>query len=492
MLFRSRILKRKDQFYDFIKDKYLPLDLFLKFEKELKIPRKDIMLSTGKGNSYFIIPNIIKVNKNFCRLLGYYLSEGCQTTEKTTRRIRFTFHRDEKEYINDVKLILNKLKIKYSEWQDPRWKNHHIKISSELLGRVFDWLGCGKNCYEMKIPEQFFLSNPSFRLELLKGLFRGDGGVSVKKGKQTYTKKEKQYTNNINSIEISYFSSSRILLEQVQLILREQGIINSLEKRSGLIRIKTLEGFIKSKNWFLGEKKIKIEKYLKDKQKSSDYKYAEIKQDSILLLVSSVKKLSAKEYVYSLEIEPNKTLITNGGIIAHNCIPLDPFYLTYAARLAGKDTKFIELAGQINRNMPEYVVEQARDILNQYEMSLKGSNVLLIGITYKPNIDDSRESPALDILKILKEKGANVRFYDPYVTKIKDFEQKKAKVNNEEAKSIELKEKIIQMQDLVIITTNHAGIDYNLILKNAKAIYDTRNAFNDIKDKKIFRGYEIN
>ncbi len=159
-----------------------------------------------------------------------------------------------------------------------------------------------------------------------------------------------------------------------------------------------------------------------------------------------------------------------GPGVGGHCIPLDPFYLTWKAREFNYHTRLIELAGEINKNMPEYVVERASKILSKkYKKSLNRAKILLLGITYKNDVADLRESPALEIIKILEEEQAIISYYDPYISEFKN--------NGKLYRSLsELTAKTIREKDMVIITTKHNKIDYEFIANHAKAVLDTRNA----------------
>ena len=159
-----------------------------------------------------------------------------------------------------------------------------------------------------------------------------------------------------------------------------------------------------------------------------------------------------------------------GPGIGGHCIPLDPFYLTWKAREYNYHTRLIELAGEINKYMPEYVVERIAKILSQkFKKSLNGAKILLLGVAYKKDIDDLRESPALEVIKKLEEEKAIVSYYDPYIPKFIN--------NGKEYKSLsELSKGKIVEKDIVIITTDHSAVDYEMVVGNAKAIFDTRNA----------------
>jgi len=158
-----------------------------------------------------------------------------------------------------------------------------------------------------------------------------------------------------------------------------------------------------------------------------------------------------------------------GPGIGGHCIPLDPFYLTWKAREYNYHTRFIELAGEINRYMPEYIVERVAKILSlRFKKSLNGAKILFLGVAYKKDVSDLRESPVLEIITKLEEESALIYYYDPYIPEFIN--------NGKEYKSIkELTAKEVREKEIVIITTAHTVVDYKMVVKNAKAIFDTRN-----------------
>lgn len=165
-----------------------------------------------------------------------------------------------------------------------------------------------------------------------------------------------------------------------------------------------------------------------------------------------------------------------GPGLGGHCIPLDPYYLSWKAREYGFHTSMIEASMMINDKMPEYCVERASRILNTVQKSIKGSKILILGIAYKQDIDDYRESPALDIITILKKQGAKIDYYDPYIPTYKE--------NNMIVYGLkQLSAESIRQYDLVIITTNHTIVDYNIIQENAKLIFDTKNAMAMVKER---------
>jgi len=160
-----------------------------------------------------------------------------------------------------------------------------------------------------------------------------------------------------------------------------------------------------------------------------------------------------------------------GPGLGGHCIPIDPFYLTWKARQYGMPTRFIELAGEINTNMPQYVIAKTMEALNEHKKSLKGSKVLVLGLAYKKNIDDLRESPSIELIELLREKGAKVDYNDPYIQKTHKQRQHDLKMVTKN-----LSARMLAGYDVVLISTDHDDYDYDWIVENAKLVVDTRNA----------------
>lgn len=155
-----------------------------------------------------------------------------------------------------------------------------------------------------------------------------------------------------------------------------------------------------------------------------------------------------------------------------HCIPIDPFYLSWKAKEYNTEAKFIELAGEINRKMTEHIVHRIGRALNDDKKSIRGSKILIVGVAYKKDIDDIRESPALRIMDLLKHKGAKITYHDPNVKNVGPL------------KSLDLTQNTINEQDAIVITTDHTNIDYKSLGKHAKLIVDTRNIMATVKNPK--------
>jgi UDP-N-acetyl-D-glucosamine dehydrogenase len=172
-----------------------------------------------------------------------------------------------------------------------------------------------------------------------------------------------------------------------------------------------------------------------------------------------------------------------GPGLGGHCIPIDPFYLAWKAREFDFSTRFVELAGEINSHMPYYVVQKTIEALNKRGKSIKGSKILILGLAYKKNVDDVRESPSLKLMELLREQGATIDYNDPHIPEIPRLRKYAIKM-----KSVSLSNGALPGYDAVLISTDHSEYDYNFIYENANLIIDTRNALNSsLKDGKVVK-----
>jgi UDP-N-acetyl-D-glucosamine dehydrogenase len=167
-----------------------------------------------------------------------------------------------------------------------------------------------------------------------------------------------------------------------------------------------------------------------------------------------------------------------GPGLGGHCIPIDPFYLTWKAREYGQHTRFIELAGEINTSMPEYVINRVAEALNSRRKALNGSSVLVLGIAYKANVDDDRESPSYVLLDLLKKRGAEVSYYDPYIPVIRPSREHSHWAGT---RSVSWTKEVLRKFDVVLISTNHEAVNYQELADSADCIVDTRNAMAGLK-----------
>ena len=165
-----------------------------------------------------------------------------------------------------------------------------------------------------------------------------------------------------------------------------------------------------------------------------------------------------------------------GPGLGGHCIPIDPFYLAWKAKEYDFNTRFIELAGEINDRMPFYVVERLTEILNRHRVCLNGARILILGVTYKKDVADLRESPVLKIIKLLEERKAKVSYHDPYIAAFS--------LEDRHYTSIKLNQKFLKEADIVLIGTDHSSYEYEKVVEKSRLIFDTRNATRDVKNSR--------
>ncbi len=167
-----------------------------------------------------------------------------------------------------------------------------------------------------------------------------------------------------------------------------------------------------------------------------------------------------------------------GPGLGGHCIPIDPLYLSWKLKTLNYRARFIELASEINSDMPHYVVNKVNDALNEFSKSVKNARILIVGVSYKKDIDDLRESPALDVIQLLRKRGAKVMYHDPYVPEIR--------LDTSTFLSSDL-EPALQESDCTVIVTNHSAFNYPRIVELSKVVLDTRNATKGIQSDKIIK-----
>jgi UDP-N-acetyl-D-glucosamine dehydrogenase len=188
-----------------------------------------------------------------------------------------------------------------------------------------------------------------------------------------------------------------------------------------------------------------------------------------IALMCSALKINVWEVIEAAKTKPFGFMAFYPGPgLGGHCIPIDPFYLSWKAKMNGFDARFIELAGHINESMPRFVVERITDALNQHRKSIRGSRIHVLGVAYKAGVNDIRESPALNVMKILTDKGAVLSYTDPYIPVVRE--------EGLELDSVPLEAARMKAVDCVVILTGHREIDYALVVRSAPLVVDTRNA----------------
>ena len=466
--------------HEFIRQDYIPLADYLALERtgDLSLPHESLRLHTGRGLSATSFPAVVRFTPGLARLLGYYLAEGCVTNERGRERARFSFNRDETEFIADVRALLeNELGVGSSISHARADHVTHIRVASVLFGwLVARALGCGRRSEEMRVPDVLLNASPLHRRELLKGLLRGDGDVYVKTGTRQYEKNGRAYTHHNASAEVGFFSSSPQLFQQVVYLLQSLGFTPTFNRTKPHLRLKGRRQLAQMRGW-LGAKGARLEDYFTASRRAPASKTF---KPAGLLTTVPVKSVELRQPasftdVYSIEVDETHTFATTYGLYVHNCIPLDPHYLSWKARQHGFDSRFIGLAEEVNSRMPEHVVTLVADGLNDERKALNGARVLLLGVAYKKDINDMRESPALSIIDRLRAKGAEVRYHDPFIPLV-SFEDAHTEGSGDPLRSVELTDEELTAADCIVIVTDHSQIDYARVCERAQLIVDTRNA----------------
>ncbi len=476
---------------EFVRQDYLPLSEYLALERDgrLIIPHSTLRLHSGRGPSASSLPAVVSFTSGLARLIGYYLSEGCVSDENGRNRVRFSFNRDETEFINDVRTLLHEeLGVRTSLSQSKIDHVTHIRVGSHLFGWLIrDVLGCGSRSTDMAIPDILMNASKVHVREMLSGLFRGDGDVYVTFGRKSFRKNGRSYVANNASAEVGYFSSSPRLFQQVIYLLQSCGFTPTFKRTKPRLQMKGRRQLLSLRDW-LGSKGNRLEKYFQESIRDSAGRTFRHYGLLTTVPVKSVNICTPTEPVpvYSLEVEDNHTFATSYGIFVHNCIPLDPHYLSWKARMHGFEARFISLAEEVNSRMPEHVVELVTMGLNRNRKPVNGSKILILGVAYKRDIDDVRESPALAIIEKLRDMGGDVVYHDPYIPEIRLESESHDKLSN-----VELTDARVSESDCVVIVTDHQTVDYGWIAKRASLLLDTRNATRQLTDpdlaKKIIR-----
>jgi UDP-N-acetyl-D-mannosaminuronate dehydrogenase/intein/homing endonuclease len=466
---------------EYVRSDYIPLDLFVAIEKaglDL-VPRQSLVLWTGRGPSATTFPAVVTLTPNVARLIGYFLAEGCITRERSLHRVRFSFNRDEIEFIEDVqRLLLSEFGVRSVTMESRHDHVTHIRVGSALFGLLLDRaLACGARSTEMRIPDMLMKAPSAHRRELLKGLLRGD--VYVRTGTQSYSKNGRTYTHRNASAEVGYFSSSPILFQQTVFLLQDLGFTPTLKRTKPHLSLKGRQ-LARLEGWF-GGKGDRLTEYFAESRRGVSGRTFKRTADLTTVPVKAVRLETPPEPVdvYSLEVDDTHTFAASYGIYVHNCIPLDPHYLSWKARMHGFEARFIGLAEEVNSRMPHHVVELVTEGLNRQRKAVNGSRVLVLGVAYKRDIDDVRESPALSIIDLLLHRGAEVVYHDPYVAELHlDGEHGGAHdvaPAGGTLTSVEFSDAELKRADCVVVITDHKVIDYAHVVRHASLVVDTRN-----------------
>ncbi len=387
----------------------LRLFRYLSESHVLNIPAEKLQLYTAKGAAT-MISALIPVDVDLLRLCGYYLAEGylAQDTGRAgavRERVGFCFHEQEAEYIADVQRILRRWGLKYIE------RHATSALTTIVSSRIFSWLlrdvfRCGTRSEDKALPRLVFNVLPELRLELIRGAFSGDGAVTTVQDGQ--------------NLMLEYATVSKVLADGMTLLLQTLGVIPSIRTRwmnkstqeAYILRVSGYEQIAALKNAFGNKHRARIESILAGYQRHIQPHGYKRHGAFATLVVREVEYEDAETTVYSMETSTG-TLITSSGLISHNCFPKDVRALAHMADEAGLHPQLLHAVMDINHDQRRLVVTKLISILG----SLRGCTIGILGLAFKPNTDDMREAPSVDIIRWVTSQGAAVRVYDPVASK---------------------------------------------------------------------------
>ncbi|HCI78346.1 MAG TPA: hypothetical protein DHW02_01495 [Ktedonobacter sp.] len=371
----------------------------------LDVPAEKLKLYTAKGSAT-MINALLPVDADLLRLCGYYLAEGYISldtgrADAVRERIGFTFHEQETEYIADVQRILQQWGLKFIE------RNATHALTTTVSSRILAWLlrdvlRCGTRSEDKALPRLVFNVSPELRYELIRGAFSGDGVVTTVQDKQ--------------NLMLEYATVSKSLADGMTLLLQTIGIIPSIRTRmmnkskqqAYILRVSGYEQIAVLKNAFGNKRLAHIEQVLLGYQRHIQPHGYERHEAFATVTVRKVEHNNVDTMVYSMETSTG-TLIASSGLISHNCFPKDVRALAHMADEAGLHPQLLHAVMDINHDQRRLVVSKLTAILG----SLRGMTIGVLGLAFKPNTDDMREAPAIDIIRWVMSQGATVRVYDP-------------------------------------------------------------------------------
>jgi len=371
----------------------------------LDVPADDLQLYTAKGAATKINA-VIPIDGDFLRFCGYYLAEGCIAKEEgragsQRERVLLTFHEDEHEYIQDSREILTRYGLKFIE------QNSTHAITTIVSSRILAWLlrdvlGCGINSNNKALPRIAFGVDEYKKAELIRGMFSGDGSVTpVQQGR---------------NLMLEYATTSRLLAHGFSMLLQSVGIIPSIRHRmmnkskhlAYILRISGYDQIMRLQNAFGEKQQKRIQNILAGYQRKIEQRGFKQVGTVALLDVLEVQAAPADQTVYSLETNTG-VVILGSGLVMKQCFPKDVQALAYMAQVHGTHPQLLQAVMDINETQRKRLVLKLEDIWG----SVKGKTVALLGLAFKENTDDMRESPSISIADYLHGRGAKVRAYDP-------------------------------------------------------------------------------
>ena len=383
----------------------LRLFRYLSTLRVLNVPAEKLRLYTAKGAAT-MMNAVIPIDADLLRLCGYYLAEGyiSQDTGRAgaiRQRVGLCFHEQEAEYIADVQRILRSWGLKFIE------RRATSALTTIVSSRIFAWLlrdilRCGTRSENKALPRLAFNVPPALRRELIRGAFSGDGAVTT--------------VQNGHNLMLEYATVSKGLADGMTLLLQTVGVVPSIRRRwmnkskqqAYILRVSGYEQIATLQDAFGNKHRVRIEGILAGYQLRIQAHGYERHGAFATITVREVEHSDVETTVYSMETSTG-TLITSSGLISHNCFPKDVRALAHMADEAGLHPQLLLAVMDINHDQRQLVVTKLVSILG----SLRGCIIGMLGLAFKPNTDDMREAPSVDIIRWITSQGATVQVYDP-------------------------------------------------------------------------------
>ncbi len=411
----------------------------------LNVPAEKLMLYTAKGAAT-MINAVLPIDTDLLRLCGYYLAEGYISQERgradaVRERIGICFHENEAEYIADVQRILQRWSLKFIT------RNSTHALTTVVSSRIFAWLlrdvlRCGIRSEDKALPRLAFNVAPELCMEAIRGAFSGDGSVTT--------------AQNGHNLFLEYATVSKALADGITLLLQTLGIIPSLHQRwmnkstqvAYILRVSGYEQISMLKDAFGGKRREQIVSILAGYQRHIQPHGYQRHGTFATLTVREVEHKDVETMVYSMETSTG-TLIASSGLISHNCFPKDVRALAYMADEAGLHPQLLHAVMEINHDQRRLVLNKLTSILG----SLRGCVIGVLGLAFKPNTDDMREAPSVDIIRWVTSQGAKVQVYDPVASETGKIELERAGVRMEAVTFCEDAYGVAHDADALVITT---------------------------------------
>lgn len=386
----------------------MPLRLFryLREVGALDVPAEKLQLSTAKGAGARLNA-VIPADADLLRFCGYYLAEGYLSCDSgragaVRERVEISFHQDQVEYISDVRRILERWGLKFIE------RCSTNAVTTIVSSRIFAWLlrdvlKVGTRSDDKALPRLAFNVTPDLRHELLRGAFSGDGAVTT--------------VQNGRNLMFEYATVSKQLADGMALLLQSLGVVPSVRKRwmnkskqpAYILRVSGYAQLAALRGVFGARQRTAIGTVLADYQRHIRQRGFPRQGGVATLTVQAVEYEDVETTVYSLETSTG-TLVASSGLICHNCFPKDVKALAHMASVHGCHPQLLRSVMEINRDKRREVIHKLRELFNGY---MREKTVGLLGLAFKPNTDDMREAPAVEIARLLHHEGVHVKGYDP-------------------------------------------------------------------------------